>query len=74
MTRNDLSATLTGMAALQNYQNIFLASAIAYSVFGYIASVLSQGMKGPNGPLFAAFFIFTLIAYLMRRILVKTVN
>lgn len=62
MTKNDHSITHTGTAALQNYQKISLASAIAYSIFGYIASVLSQSMKGPNGPMFAAVFIFTLMA------------
>ena len=54
---------------MQNYQKISLASAIAYSVFGYIASVLSQGMKGPNGPILAAVFIFTLMA--MNFVLIK---
>ena len=47
---------------MQNYQKISLASAIAFSICGYTASVLSQGMKGPNGPVFAAVFIFTLMA------------
>ena len=47
---------------MQNYQKISLVSVIAYSIFGTIASVLSQSMKGPNGPMFAAVFIFALMA------------
>ena len=39
-----------------------MTSAVAYSAFGHIAAILSQGMKGPNGPLLAAVFIFTLMA------------
>jgi hypothetical protein len=51
----------TELADLRNYKKISLASAMAYSIFGHIASVLSQGMKGPNGPIMAAVFIFTLM-------------
>jgi hypothetical protein len=62
MTIKDHGITFAGKAALLNHQMISLASAIAFSIFGYTASVLGQGMKGPSGPIFAAVFIFTLMA------------
>ena len=62
MTETDCSSSPKGSAALQNYIRISLIAAIAFSLFGYIASVLSQGMKGPSGPLMAAAFLFTLTA------------
>lgn len=45
-----------------NLYKIVLTSAVAYSAFGHIAAIFSQGMKGPNGPILAAVFIFTLMA------------
>ena len=50
------------LAALPTKNKIILTSAIAYSAFGHIAAIFSQGMKGPNGPILAAVFIFTLMA------------
>ena len=61
MTKSDNSNTQTGSTALQNYKKISLIPAVAYSLFGYMASILSQGMKGPNGPTLAAIFIFTIM-------------
>ena len=54
--------SLNRVGSIAKLKKISLASAAAYSIFGHIASVLSQGMKGPGGPLFAAVFIFTLMA------------
>ena len=47
---------------MQNHIKISFTSAVAYSAFGHIAAIFSQGMKGPNGPIVAAVFIFTLMA------------
>ena len=47
---------------MQNLKKILLVGALAFSAFGYIVSVLTQGMKGPNGPMMAAIFIFALMA------------
>ena len=46
---------------MQNHRKISVALSIGYSLFGYIASVVSNGMKGPDGPVIAAIFIFTLL-------------
>lgn len=54
---------------MQSYKKIYLATAIAFSLFGYTASVLSQGMRGSNGPMLAAVFIFALLT--MDFVLVK---
>jgi hypothetical protein len=70
MTEMDYSSTSKGSAELQNHKKIYLITAVVYSVFGYIASILSQGMKGPSGPMMAAVFIFALTA--MDFVLVKS--
>ena len=43
-----------------NYKRISILLSAIYALFGYTASIISNGMKGSNGPVIAAIFIFTI--------------